>query len=296
MWRHGAWALLHYSTYAAESGHSPELQKRWEVLRTVMDHTFAICAYGKSPYLRECIESVLSQSGAASEVFVATSTPSTWLEDVVRPYDLPLYVNPGVGGIGPDWNFAYSKAHGKFVTIAHQDDLYCEGYAADAVSRLSAARSPLMYFCNYGELRNGVRIDTNLNLRIKRILLAPLKVRRLSSGTFAKRFSLAFGNAICCPAVCFNREILTEPPFRTDMKNALDWDLWERLSKESGAFCYSPRILMYHRIHEESATTENISDNVRADEDIKMLERFWPSPIARIINRAYSHSMDSNHV
>lgn len=274
----------------------PELQKRWEVLRQVIEHTFAICAYGKSPFLRECIESVLGQRDVASEVFVATSTPSTWLEDVVREYGLSVYVNPGEGGIGPDWNFAYSKARGKYVTIAHQDDLYCDGYTADAVSRLSVTKSPLMYFCNYGELRNGVKTDTNLNLRIKRMLLAPLMVGKLAGTTFAKRFSLAFGNAICCPSVCLNHEMLPDPPFRTDMKNALDWDLWERLSREYGAFCYSPRILMYHRIHEESATTENIFDNVRADEDIKMLERFWPSPVAHIINKAYSHSMDSNHV
>ncbi|MBR2682200.1 MAG: glycosyltransferase [Atopobiaceae bacterium] len=262
----------------------------------MIDHTFAICAYGKSPYLSACIESVLNQSGAQSEVYLASSTPSEWLDEVGRRYGVPVYINPGEGGIGPDWNFAYSKAQGRFVTITHQDDLYCGGYAQDAVSKLSSARNPLMYFCDYGEMRDETPVDSNLNLRVKRTLLVPLKLRPLADTAFAKRFALAFGNAICCPSVCFNREALPEPPFRTDMKNALDWDCWERLSRMDGSFCYSPRILMYHRIHEESATTENIMDNVRADEDVKMLERFWPKPVAAAINRLYAHSMDSNRV
>ena len=182
------------------------------------------------------------------------------------------------------------------MTITHQDDLYCDYYAEDAVEKLSAADNPIMYFCNYGEMRSGVPVDSNLNLRIKRTLLFPLRTDKLASSAFAKRFALAFGNSICCPSVCFNRERLPEPPFRTDMKNALDWDCWERLSRMSGEFCYSSRILMYHRIHEDSATTENILDNVRADEDVEMLRRFWPRPVAAAINRLYAHSMDSNRV
>lgn len=231
-----------------------------------------------------------------SEVFIATSTPSEWLNEIGKHYKLTIYVNQGEGGIGPDWNYAYSKASGRFVTIAHQDDLYCDGYVEDAMKKLSVANNPLIYFCNYGEMRNGLLVNSNLNLRIKRTLLSPLKLGVLAETPFAKRSALAFGNAICCPAVCFNRERLAEPPFRTDMKNALDWDCWERLSRMSGEFCYSSRILMYHRIHEDSATTENIMDNVRADEDVEMLQRFWPRPVAAAINQLYSHSMDSNRV
>lgn len=229
-------------------------------------------------------------------MFIATSTPSKWLDEIGNRYGLAIHVNPGKGGIGPDWNYAYSNATGRFVTIAHQDDLYCDGYAEDAVEQLSKANSPLVYFCDYGELRNGLPVDSNLNLHVKRVLLSLLRVGALAGTPFAKRSALAFGNAICCPAVCFNHERLAEPPFRIDMKNALDWDCWERLSRMKGEFCYSPRILMYHRIHGGSATTENIMDNVRADEDVEMLKRFWPQPVASAINRLYSHSMDSNRV
>ena len=51
---------------------------------------------------------------------------------------------------------------------------------------------------------------------------------------------------------------------------------------------------MYHRIHEDSATSSYIEDNTRANEDLELFRRFWPSPIAKIISRAYSSSEKSN--
>lgn len=239
---------------------------------------------------------MLAQQGTKSEVYIATSTPSVWLNDIAQKYSLPVYVNEGEHGIGPDWSFAYNQANTPLVTIAHQDDVYCSGYTADAIARMSKMRNSLIYFCGYGELRNGQKETKGINLKIKRALLLPLRSKRASYRKIAKRFPISFGNAICCPSVCYNRNLLPNAPFDNSMRNALDWDCWERLSRRDGAFCYSPLILMYHRIHEESATSENIQDNTRADEDLEMLQRFWPRPIASLLYKFYAHGMDSNVV
>ena len=77
------------------------------------------------------------------------------------------------------------------------------------------------------------------------------------------------------------------------MKGGLDWDAWERLSRISGAFCYESQVLMYHRIHEDSETSHIIADDTRTNEDLAMLERFWPKPVAKLINRFYSESLKS---
>ena len=42
------------------------------------NHTFAICAYKESPYLEECITSLMEQT-VKSEIFIATSTPNKLL-------------------------------------------------------------------------------------------------------------------------------------------------------------------------------------------------------------------------
>lgn len=258
-------------------------------------HTFAICAYGKSPFLCECIESLLNQSYKDSDIFIASSTPSPWLENVANLYSLPLLINRGESGIGQDWSFAYSNAKTPFVTIAHQDDVYSPDYAASAVKALSGDPKSLIYFCDYGELRNGHEVNDNNLLRIKRLLLSPLKNRSNASKRSSKRSVLRFGSSICCPAVTFNAINCPNPPFVIGMKSNLDWATWERLSTLNGSFIYdSNHILMHHRIHSGSATSELIADNSRNVEDLEMLKRFWPSPIASLIELIYSKGTQSN--
>ena len=78
------------------------------------------------------------------------------------------------------------------------------------------------------------------------------------------------------------------------MKCSLDWQTWERLSKLDGDFYYDTNILMRHRIHEESETSHLIADNTRSAEDLEMLCKFWPRPVAKIINHFYAKSQQSN--
>lgn len=265
-------------------------------MNTVPNHTFAICAYGQSPFLKACIESTLDQTLPGSEVYIATSTPSEWIRGIADEYGLPLHINTGDTGIGQDWNFAFSQSTREYVTIAHQDDIYCPAYAQTALGMLEAARKPIIFFCNYGELRNDVHVDDNKLLAVKRRLLAPLKDGRFSGSVFVRRRILSFGSAICCPSVTLSKSNCPNPPFRIDMKSNLDWGTWESYTRLDGDFLYSTAIGMYHRIHEDSTTSELIENNVRGGEDLEMFERFWPKPIAKLINSQYSKSEKSNAV
>ena len=257
-------------------------------------HAFAVCAYGKSPYIAECLESLFAQKGQDSDIFISTSTPSGYLVEMARRFGVPLYVNEGESGIGQDWNSAYVRAKAPFVTIAHQDDVYCPEYAAAAVAALERDPASLIYFCDYGEIRNGERIDDNRLLRVKRMLLRPLSGGRGASTTRAKRKALRFGSSICCPSVTFNVVNCPRPPFIVGMKSNLDWATWEVLSKRRGSFLYDDAIHMYHRVHAGSATTELIASHERDEEDLAMLEKFWPHPVARVIERVYTLGTKSN--
>jgi len=92
------------------------------------DHTFAISAYKESSYLEECIKSVLQQK-VKSKVIISTATPNEYIKSMAKKYNIPLYERDGKPGIQDDWNFAYSKADSKYVTITHQDDIYDENYS-----------------------------------------------------------------------------------------------------------------------------------------------------------------------
>ncbi|MBR1828871.1 MAG: glycosyltransferase family 2 protein [Atopobiaceae bacterium] len=257
------------------------------------DHTFVVCAYGESPYLGECVSSLMAQT-AKSTVIMATSTPNDSIRKVADDFGLPLYESGEESGIARDWNHAVSRAKTPLVTIAHQDDTYEPRYAQVMLEGMSQAQDPLIFFSNYGELRDGAKVDDNQLLRIKRMLLRPMKRRRSTSSSFVKRSILSLGSSICCPSVTLNMDLLPTPPFTSGMKSNLDWDAWERFSRMDGSFVYSPEILMHHRIHEESETSNLIRDNTRTKEDLAMLMRFWPAPVARLINVVYARGQRSN--
>lgn len=258
-------------------------------------HTFVICAYKESPYLEECVRSLLNQKGK-SRIIMVTSTPNTRISEVAETYHIPLFINDGEKGITRDWNFAYSHTETPYVTIAHQDDLYLPDYTRLVIGGLRKAKRPLIVFTDYYELKKDVRDDSAKNLRIKKFLLFPLRNPRLSETRFFRRMSLAFGNSICCPSVTYVRQNLPDSVFTDGFFSNVDWEAWERLSREKGAFVYLARPLMCHRIHESSATSQIIGEHGRGKEDFMMFRKFWPSWTARILTRLYSASESGNEL
>lgn len=263
---------------------------------TTKDHLFAICAYGESRYLEDCIAS-LKRQAEPSRIILCTATPGDFLDDIARRHHLRMYVNNGPHGIAEDWNFAYAQADAPLVTLAHQDDVYEPDYLARVLARVNRARRPMICFTDYYELRNGEKAfsDTIRNLRIKELALAPLRLAALENSRWVRRRILSLCDPICCPAVTYVKPNLPEVLFESHFSSDLDWQAWEKLSRLKGGFCYVHAPLMGHRIHEESTTTQVIGDdNGRSGEDLEMYMKFWPAPIARWINRAYSAGQDSN--
>ncbi|MDD6072037.1 MAG: glycosyltransferase family A protein [Clostridiales bacterium] len=256
-------------------------------------HTFVICAYRESQYLEECIQSLLNQS-TKSRILIATSTPNDYIDELSRRYHLEVCLNAQGECIADDWNFAYEQADSKYVTLAHQDDVYEPDYVKTMLEQLEKARNPLMFFSNYGEIREGNKIQSNLLLRIKRILLVPIYFSKLRGCKRIKRGILAFGNPICCPSVTLVKENMPYPVFENHFKSNLDWEAWEKAAGRDGSFEFSRKILMYHRIHDGSETTALISDKGRNKEDYEMLCKFWTPRIAQIYHRIYSKGENSN--
>lgn len=260
-----------------------------------LNHTFAVCAYKESPFLEECIQSIMTQT-IESDILIATSTPNEYIEKIANKYQIPLYINTGERGITQDWNFAYSKATTNLVTIAHQDDVYLPQYIEEIVKMLVCSKQPLIAFTDYGELRNNEIVRKSKLLAIKRVLLFPLRFRLLQKSKFVRRRSLSLGNCICCPAVTFVKENLPQQIFQHGFRSNEDWEAWECLSKLNGEFLYTKEIGMYHRIHEGSETSAIIGDNARTAEDLVMFKKFWPGPIAELISKIYAVSETSNEL
>jgi hypothetical protein len=94
----------------------------------------------------------------------------------------------------------------------------------------------------------------------------------------------------------FNKKTLGDFKFSEKYKVSLDWDAWLRMSAMYGRFVFVPKILVKHRIHPDSATTEGIRANVRQTEDFEIYRRIWPAFIARLLSKFYAGSYKSNEI
>ena len=263
----------------------------------MLSHTFVVLAYKESEYLETCIKSVLNQK-FKSNVVISTSTPNEYIDSLAKKYNLQIIVNPNPGrGIGYDFDFARTCVESDLVTIAHQDDVYDENYSFEVINAFKQYPDSSIVFTDYFELRNNKKVYENRNLKIKRLLLKPLNLKKISSLKFIKRIVLALGDPICCPAVTFgSNNILIDDVFACNLKCDVDWHAWELLSKQNGRFLFINKSLMGHRIHEDSTTSEIIENNIRTEEDLIILKEFWPEFIAKKIAKIYAGSEKSNDV
>ncbi len=259
-----------------------------------MIHTFVVLAYKESPFLEECIKSVLNQS-VKSKVVIATTTKNKHIDNIAKKYDLDVIIGKHTS-IGGDFDFALSCGKTKLVTIAHQDDIYNYNYVKEVINNYYKYKNSLIIFTDYYEIRNNNNVYVNKNLKIKRFLLSSLFIKQFSGIKLLKRNVLRFGCSICCPSVTFVKDTLPKQVFECDMKSDVDWFAWEKLSKLNGKFIFIKKKLMGHRIDESTTTTDIINQGIRTKEDLYMFKKFWPDFIAKKINKFYRKSENSNNV
>lgn len=249
-------------------------------------HTFAICAYKDSPYLEPCIRSLKGQS-VKSEIILCTSTPSPYIGRLADKYGIPLFVRQGESGIQEDWNFAYDKADARFVTIAHQDDMYQKDYVKKLLKSYEKYQDMTLFTGGYTVIRGDKPAVFEKVEFIKRILRLPLRFRRFSHLPWVKKSVLMLGNSICCPTCAYNKERLGEGIFTSPFKFALDWDTLYRLAKVPGRFICEEKPVLFYRVHGEATTKACIADNSRAREEGLMFAKMWPEPVVKVLMAFY---------
>lgn len=255
-------------------------------------HTFVILAYKESPYLENCIKSVINQK-VKSEVIIATTTPNLYIAKLAKKYNLKI-VKGEHTNIGGDFDFAIHCGNTPLITVAHQDDLYEKTYSEEIIKSYKKHPNSSIIFTDYYEIRKHKKVYKNSLLKTKRILLLPIKIFKSSSKKCIKRSILCFGCSICCPSVTFVTKNCPTKIFSSDFKCNVDWHAWEKLSKSKGAFTFISKNLMGHRISEESTTTDIIKQGIRTKEDYKIFCRFWQKPIAKLFTKLYQKSEKSN--
>jgi glycosyltransferase involved in cell wall biosynthesis len=265
-------------------------------MRDKSNHTFMILAYKESPYLEQCIVSLLKQT-VKNEILLSTSTPSAFLDKISEKYHIPLIVNGSSEGIASDWSFALNNSQTKYVTLAHQDDIYLPQYTEQCLSAAEKIKTNLITFTNYYELFDGKLRKYNFLLLIKRMMLFPFYILTENIALpLLKKWMLSLGNPICCPAIMYNKENIGQFEFDAAFSIDLDWEASLRLAKMTGDFIYIKKKLFIRRIHKDSETFVSLSNKKRQSEDRLIFDKLWPRLAAVILSKAYSIAYKSNEV
>lgn len=252
------------------------------------DFTFVVCAYKECEYLEECILSLERQTIKA-KIIISTSTPNDYIYSIASAHHIEVRVNSDGGQI-KDYNFALKQADTKLVMLMHQDEVLAERFVETVLNRINLSKHPIIIFTNYLEMHQD-KVDKKPSslVRIKRIMLLPARITGLSGTWFGKRFIQLLGNPITHPTVVCVKKEMPEEVFREAYHASMDWDLWERLSRQKGEFLYIPDVLLYHRMNDENQTSKLLkTTNFRYEEELEILTRFWPKPIAKCIMHFYS--------
>ncbi len=258
-----------------------------ETLRNKMLHTFVIPAYGDSPYLEECIMSLKNQN-VKSEILITTRQNTERIKKAAKKHGIKLIINEKSECIADDWNFAFKRACTKYVTLAHQDDIYLPGYTESNLLKAEESKDLSIIFTDYKEREEAGIQRRSFKLIVKGRLLLPITVQRKgTSSRFIKKFILRFGCPICCPTVFFNKDNLSDFIFDKKFRINPDWNAWLRLAEEDGRFLFNRGKYVEHRLHSGSKP-RNI--DVRRTEDRLIFRRLWFFPISFIISTLYSLS------
>ncbi len=268
-------------------------------------HAFVICAFGKSPYLENCIRSLLRQT-APSEIYIATSTPSEHIRRLARKYGLPLWVRQGESGIREDWLFAWREGgkRKRLITIAHQDDCYCRDYAKTVLAMYERYPDMTLFCSDYVTLKTResrmadgtyypvqTRICAGDLVRlVKKLLRLPIRFRFYANRTWVKKSALIFGNSICCPSCTYNYSLIGDHMFDSGYSFALDWENLLSLAERPGRFVCVEEPLIAYRVHSGAATKKCIEDHRREADEASMFRRLWPDWMASLLMRFYKQS------
>jgi glycosyltransferase involved in cell wall biosynthesis len=237
--------------------------------------------YNGSRFLRESIESVLTQTFSDFELVVVDdgSSDETWRLLQSFEHDPRLKVIRFVSnqGVSVAKNAAVAKSDSDYLAFLDSDDLAKPNRIEIQVSFLNQNRRIDIVHCRASILAAGKKISV------------PFK--RLPSEEIAA--TLLFRNCVVQSSVLMRRSCWQ--PFHSAFKLAEDYDLWARLAP-SCAFAMQSEALVTYREHEHGTSKLSAAEMQAAVKEIYrfQLERLGVSPRVDLHARLVAWPADAN--
>lgn len=195
--------------------------------------------YNNGQFLREGIESVLSQTYGNIELILSDDGSDDDSREIMKSYG-----DERIQLVLEEQNTAfrvvektYRLAQGKYILCISSDDMLCRDAIKTYVAWMESHQDYAACFSIPEIIGTSVKNDWFQRENGSRFYWML---------QFFKR-----GNGLCCPGVFFRRDIWNElGGFRFQFRQTQDYELWLRLVQKYNLFVYQEKSLVKYRIHD----------------------------------------------
>ena len=228
-----------------------------------------IPAYGKSPYLRQTLESAVKHLPLEVPITVIEDSSSeSNIENLVKEFSRVQYTkNNERLGIGGNFNKSIELSTGVFTQICGSDDIFLDNPLKDfdteklSQSDISAVGLDVEVINETGKV-----VKTIPDL-VKRILRPSLK--KITVFKNDKIFSnLMIGDWLYFPAIFWKTETLKQTKFDGNFHTAMDLDVFIRLLSSDQKMAFIKSKVLGYRRHSQSASSLYAKSIGRFDEEL----------------------------
>ncbi len=225
--------------------------------------------YNHAPYLRQRIESVLSQTFGDMELIILDDCSTDNSREIIEEYrnhpavSQIVYNGSNSGSPFKQWNKGISLARGKYIWIAESDDYAKPEFAETCISKLTDYPEIDLVYTDSNEVNER---SENLGLWSRWMEYLAVNLWQKDFTASGETLNAAYNHLICiitnASSAIFKKEAYLNSPFiksMEDLRFTGDWWMWFSILQVSSVYyCHKP--LNYFRYH---ANTTRANVNAR---------------------------------
>ena len=227
-----------------------------------------IPAYGKSPYLRQTLESAVKHLPLEVPITVIEDPSSeSSIESLVKEFPRVQYQkNSERLGIGGNFNKSIELSTGVFTQICGSDDIFLDNPLKDFDTEKLSQPDIAAVGLDVEVINETGKIVKTIPDLVKRILRPSLK--KITVFKNDKIFSnLMIGDWLYFPAIFWKTETLKQTKFDGNFHTAMDLDVFIRLLSSDQKLAFIKSKVLGYRRHDQSASSLYAKSIGRFDEE-----------------------------
>jgi glycosyltransferase involved in cell wall biosynthesis len=211
-----------------------------------------IPVYNGARYIRDCIDSILSQSFKNFELVIVNDSSSDESEAIIHSYHDPrikYFENERNLGLVGNWNKCLEYSSGEFVCIFHQDDVMVPNNLEKKASLLDSEKQVGLVYSDTCIINDEGQMDSDHWFN----MLDP-SVDFVRPGRSFFDLMMINLNIISCPSVMARRECFEKiGGFDARLPFSVDMEMWMRIALFFDV-AYLAEPLIWYRFHENNLT------------------------------------------